>query len=98
MDSDFIHLLRIRVLLGSREVAAEIDTLASKNFIRRNPLTESQCSKIQLSPCAQLGAIGATMQLDGTLELLPQIHGSSYSAIFNDSPELRQNWFSIALG
>ena len=29
------------------------------------------------------------MQLDGTLELSPQIYGNSYSAIFNVSPELR---------
>ena len=90
MYSDLGHLPRIRVLLGSREVSAEIDTLTSENFIRRNLLTESECSKIQPGPpYAQLGAIGATMQLDGTLELSPQIHGSSYSAIFNVSPELR---------
>lgn len=90
VSADLSSLPRVRVLLDGREVIAEIDTLASENFVNRAVLTKHELQNQKPShPYALLAAVGATINLDGVVTLSPVLKETAYPGQFFISPELR---------
>ena len=72
------------------EVIAEIDTLASENFVNKTILNEAELATLQPGPPhALLAAIDATIFLEGTIPLNPIIQDAVYPDKFQVSSELR---------
>ena len=88
--SDLSSLPRVRILLGNQEGTAEIDTLASDNFVNKAILTEAEVKTLQPGPPhALLAAVGATIFLEGAVTFNPVLQGAVYADTFHVIPELR---------